>query len=49
MQDYSFGGFVKNVKCSKRFDDGSGGRQNNKKNDFHRKARANGQSKKSFE
>ncbi len=49
MQDYNVGGFVKNVKRSKRFDDGSGNRKHNKNNDFHRQSRANGQSKKSYE
>ena len=49
MQGSNSGGFVKNVKRSKGFDDGYSGRQNNKKQDYHRQARSKGQTKKSFE
>lgn len=40
MQGSKSSTFIKNVKRSKSFDDGYTGRQNNKKNEFHRKERA---------
>lgn len=41
MQGSNTSSFVKSPKRSKGFDDGYSGRQNNKKNDFHRQQRAN--------
>jgi hypothetical protein len=41
MQASKTANFVKSVKRSK-FDDGSGGRQNNKKNDYNRQQRVKG-------
>lgn len=42
MQASKTANFIKSPKRSKGFDDGYGGRQNNKKDDFHRQSRNNG-------
>lgn len=40
MQGSKSSSFIKSLKRAKYFDDGYSGRQNNKKNDYHRKERA---------
>ncbi len=40
MQGSKASNFVKTAKRSKGFDDGYNGRENNKKNDYHRQQRA---------
>ena len=40
MQGSKTSSFIKSAKRSKGFDDGYGGRQNNKKTDYHRQQRA---------
>lgn len=42
MQHSQKDSFVKTQKRSKFYDDGYTGRQNNKKQDYHRQARVNG-------
>lgn len=39
MQGSKTSSFIKTAKRSKGFDDGYSGRQNNKKNDYHRQQR----------